>query len=216
MKEKDFNQSLKTAVEYFETYNQVSFNKERVWRNIKIKKRIIWFDILKVVAVIILFLSVGVWINSSEPVQKVNQQENENEITPKLNPLENIATEKAVIQTQPIKDIYVKNNSSLRNEVEIIKSKSTILESDTFEIEPPRKLAMEAKPLIKESVKAIPEIVYAVEFKRGMPQDKSENKQKEDALVISFKKYKKPLFKPDTNTVMANSNTSNNIFKLKF
>ena len=216
MKEKDFNQSLKNAVDEFETNSDVSYNQERVWKNIKVKKRIIWFDILKVAAIILLFISVGFWFNSSNPIQSEKKQAKKNVIKRELNPIENITIEKPIIQSQPSKNIYVKNNSSLRNEVEIIKSESTIIETVTFEPEVLNNLITEDKPLIKEPLKATPEIVYAVEFKRGKPQDKLQTKQKVNVPMISFKMFKKSLIEFDTNTVIANSNLSTNNYKLKF
>lgn len=216
MKEKNFNQSLKNAVDDFETNSEITFNQERVWKNIKVKKRIIWFDILKVAAVILLFISFGIWFNSLNPIQSEKKQAKKNVIKSKLNPIENITIENPVVQTQPFKDTYVQHNFSLRNEKTFIKSENIITETKTFEPEVLKNLIIEDKQLIMEPLKSTPEIVYAVEFKRGRLSDKLEVQQKEEALIISFKKAKKSLVRLDTTSVIANSNTSNNIYKLKF
>lgn len=216
MKEKDFNQSLKNAVDDFETNSEVTFNQERVWKNIKVKKRIIWFDILKVTAIVLLFICFGVWFNSSDPIQIEKKQVRKNTVSPKQNSLVDTNVEEPINQIQKSINVYVKNNSKIRNQLEIIKSENKIIEAETFEIEAPNNLISEEKTIIKAPIKTTPEIVYAIEFKRGKLLDKSATQQKEDALVISFKKYKKPLFKTETNTIMANSDTSNHIYKLKF
>lgn len=217
MKEKDFNQFLKSSVDDFEENISVDFNQEKVWKNIKVKKRIIWFNILKVACIILLFISIGIWFNSSDPIQIVKKQVKKSTVSPKQNSLENTNIEEPINRIQKSINVYAKNKSRPTNQVEIIIPESTMPDTETFEPEAIKKLITEDKPLIKEPLKTTPEIVYSVEFKRGkLNGNLEETRKKVNVPMISFKRFKKSLIELDTNTVIANSNLSTNNYKLKF
>ena len=215
MKEKDFNQLLKNAVDDFEANGDVLYDEEKVWQNIEVKKRKNRFNFIKVAAIIFLFISIGFLLNYSNQPETGLKKVHKSSITPKLDSLENINEEKSENLIQA-RENYFANKKKIEKEVEIIKFENKIVEAETIDTKNEKHLIVKEKLSITEPSKTTAEIIYGIEFKRGKSTEKPENNPKEEALVISFKKSKKTLMKLDTNTVMANSNTTNNIYKLKF
>jgi hypothetical protein len=213
MKEEDYNQFLKTTVEVFETNNDVDFNKEKVWQNIKKENNEKWFNYLKVAVLILLFTSIGFWINYSDMPQIQRMQTNKIAVAPKIDPLENDLDEKPkeIFQQSKNELIVIKVIAKKEQEIPDLDNKEVKIEIPAFEIS---ENTIVKNQVIIEPIKATPAVEYAVQFKRGKPEVKAEEKQ--DILMISFKKFKKPLLRKDTNRVMATSNSTNSIYKLKF
>jgi hypothetical protein len=211
MKNEDFDDFLKLAVEDFEKEGKIDFNQKAVWNNVnretKNKKFLLW-----IAASFFLFAL------SFSLIYKFNSS-----VKPQIS--DNKSIEKSIPQSQP----NIKNEV-LENVPTIVKRSKK--ESKTMSSAP----ADEKKPIdiikkenIVDSTIAMAAIIspapspnkqeiLSVQFKRGTKQVITEKQElkAEPAFTLSFKKAKPQKNVVEANNSVASNETNKNIYKIKF
>jgi hypothetical protein len=212
MKNEDFDDFLKLAVEDFEKEGKIDFNQKAVWNNVnretKNKKFLLW-----IAASFFLFAL------SFSLIYKFNSS-----VKPQIS--DNKSIEKSIPQSQPnIKKEVLKNVPTIAKRSRKISEPETITSAPAHEEKP---IDVTKKENIIDSTIAVASIIspapspnkqeiLSVQFKRGTKQVITELQElkAEPAFTLSFKKAK-----PQKNVVVVDNSvaaieTNKNIYKIK-
>ena len=211
MKEEEFNKMIKNAIEDYESKSVVHFNRQKVWSNTQRKtnkKRGFWFV---AASLLITFLSVAVWINSSIKSQdntelsSIKPQNKEDNKTVKTDNPKTDNEEKTTIK--PLQnDLIIKKT---------VLAKADLIEGKIAEprIEFPQDSIIKIAEVVPPKPQKPVEELFTTEFKRGKTPNIIEAKS--ETIVVSFKKHQpKDIIVIESAT--AQVKPKNNIYKLKF